>query len=410
MSAERREGGEQDEIAGVRPSWVYEPRTLDDAAAILREQSAAGAAVAFRGGGTALGLGRPPRRLDAVLNTRGLSNIVEYVPADLVVTAEAGLTLSELQWTVARRGQRLALDAPEPERATLGGLLARADFGPRRARYGALRDLVLGVTLVRADGAVTRSGGKVVKNVAGFDLPKVVCGSLGTLGLIGRVTLRLHPLAEAEATLYLPKIGGPELLDLLRAIRHAQLEPCAAVALWSEGNACELAVTFEGFGPAVDDQCERLLRLGRQAQLAFERLDGAGAAALRARHDAVRRAPALRLRVATVPSRGAALRALLAPLFDVLVEPTLVLYPTLGLAFAAGTPNDAAALIPALEAARAALVHGGGSLVIEAAPPDLLADVDPWGPVRGGLEIMRALKQRFDPAGRLNPGRFVGGM
>jgi glycolate oxidase FAD binding subunit len=410
MSVERRAGDAQDEIAGVRPSWVYEPSTLADAAATLRELCAAGSSVAFRGGGTALGLGRAPRKLDAVLATRGLSNIVEYVPADLVVSVEAGLTLSELQWAVGRHGQRLALDAPEPERATIGGLVARGDFGPRRARYGALRDLVLGVTLLRADGAVTKSGGKVVKNVAGFDLPKVLCGSLGTLGLIGGVTLRLHPLAESETTLLLPRIGGAEALDLLRAIRHAQLEPSAATALWSGSGDCALALLFEGFGPAVHDQCERVLLLGRQAGLTFERLDSESASALWARHDAVRRATGLRVRVATVPSRGAALRALLSPLFDALVEPTLALYPTLGLAFAAGVPNDSAALIAGLEAARAALVKDGGSLVIEAAPAGLLADIDPWGPLPGGFEIMRGLKQRFDPDARLNPGRFVGGL
>jgi glycolate dehydrogenase FAD-binding subunit len=410
MAVERRAGELDDDVAGLRPSWVYEPSTLEAAVEVMRECDAAGAALAFRGGGTQLGLGRPPRRLDALLRTSGLSRIIEYEPADLVVSAEAGLTLAELQRTVGEHGQRLAVDPPSPERVTLGGLVARADFGPRRARYGAVRDSLLGVSLVRSDGAVARSGGKVVKNVAGFDLPKVVCGSLGTLGLIARVTFRLHPVPESTSTLRLNAVSGGEVLDLLRALRHAQLEPSAAVVLWSGGGPMQLALTFEGFGPAVRHQAERLSTLARQAGLDFERLDPAATLALGQRHDAVRACPHLRVRVATLPSRVAELRALLAPLFDVLVEPSLAFYPTLGLGFAGGKPTEAAATTSALEAVRAALVRDGGSLVIEAAPAALLADVDPWGPLPGGFAIMRELKQRFDPAGRLNPGRFVGGL
>jgi glycolate oxidase FAD binding subunit len=266
------------------------------------------------------------------------------------------------------------------------------------------------VSLLRGDGDMARSGGKVVKNVAGFDLPKVICGSLGSLGLIGRVTLRLHPLPEATSTLLVRAVSGPQVLELMRALRQAQLEPCAGVVLWrSRDTLPELALSFEGFGRAVQHQAERLQRLAREQDLVCDELGAPQALALWARHDVVRRCPSLRVRIATLPSRIATLQATLEPLFEVLADAALAFYPALGLGFAAGVPIEAEPTIAALESVRATLLLDGGSLVIETAPP-ALAEVNPWGPLPAGFEIMRQLKQRFDPDRRLNPGRFVGGL
>src|SRR5204862_2234914 len=160
-----------------------------------------------------------------------LAHVLEYAPSDMVLVAEAGVTLAALQATTRANGQMLALDAPAPERATIGGLVATAGFGPRRARYGGIRDLIIGVTLVRADGEVARGGGKVVKNVAGFDLPKVACGSLGTLGLIATATFRLHPLPEAVRSVRVAGVRAEQVIAVLAAARTAQLEPTCAVAL-----------------------------------------------------------------------------------------------------------------------------------------------------------------------------------
>src|SRR5207302_2779779 len=143
--------------------------------------------------GTQLELGNPPDKIDAEVRTDRMRRIVDYSPSDMVLTAEAGVTLAEINAAAREHRQMLALDPPQPDRATIGGLVATGAFGPRRARYGAVRDLIIGVSLVRADGKIARGGGKVVKNVAGFDLPKVVCGSLGTLGLVGAAIFRLHP-------------------------------------------------------------------------------------------------------------------------------------------------------------------------------------------------------------------------
>ena len=239
----------------------------------MRALAAEKAAVAFVGGGTDLELGAPPARLDAVVRTRRLARVIEHAPSDQIVAVEAGLPLAALQRHLAPHGQRLALDPPLPERATIGGIVAANAFGPRRTRFGAVRDLVIGITVVRADGVVARGGGKVVKNVAGFDLPRLFCGSLGTLGLVAEVVFRLHPLPEASATVVLAGLSAPTALEVARSALDARLEPVAVVAL-AEGEGFRLALRFEGFAPGVADQLDRLVAL--PAARGAERLGGRG--------------------------------------------------------------------------------------------------------------------------------------
>jgi glycolate oxidase FAD binding subunit len=392
-----------DAILGVRPRAAYAPASLADCAEVMALAARERLRLGFIGGGTALDLGAAPAGLDAVVRTERLARILEYAPADMVVVAEAGVTLAALQAEVGAHGQRLALDAPEPTRATLGGLIATGAFGPLRARYGAVRDLIIGVTLVRADGEVARGGGKVVKNVAGFDLPKVACGSLGTLGLVAAAAFRLHPLPEATATVVVPGLAAAAVVALLAAARAAQLEPASVVALGA-ADRFDLGVRFEGFGRGVEHQVARLCELAGAAGATPAQLDADTAAAWWRRHDAVRTAGPLRIRVAALPTQLPAVAARLAGLGE------LAWYATLGLGFAGGAVGDVAAVTASVTSARAALVAEGGSLVVEAAPPALRAAIDPWGPVPGSFAIMERLKQRFDPDGRLNPGRFVGGL
>ncbi|HEX2686412.1 MAG TPA: FAD-binding oxidoreductase, partial [Kofleriaceae bacterium] len=335
-----------------------------------------------------------------------------YAPADMVVVVEAGVTLAALQEAVGAHGQRLALDPPWPERATIGGLVATGAFGPLRARYGSVRDLIIGVTLVRADGEIAHGGGKVVKNVAGFDLPKLACGSLGTLGLIARAAFRLHPRPEATASVLVAGLRAEAVVALLAATRNAQLEPARVVALTASpssppsppsGDRFDLVLGFEGFGRGVEQQVARTLELAGAGSPA-QRLDDDAAMALWRRHDAVRAASPLRVRITGQPTRFPAIAPLLSGLGD------LAWYPTLGVGFAGGAVPGIPAAITAVTSARAAIVAGGGSLVIEVAPDELRAAVDPWGPPPPSFPIMRRLKQRFDPHARLNPGRFVGGL
>src|SRR5258707_2938322 len=183
-----------DVVAGVQPKLVVDRGTEGELAEILRLSSEAGLAVIPRGGGTKLGWGNPPARADLILSTARLTEIIEHAWADLTVSVEAGCTIQRLQETLAQHGQRLALDPLWPEKATVGGVLSTNDSGALRLRFGALRDLIIGATIALADGTLASSGGKVVKNVAGYDLPKLVTGALGTLGVIVRAVFRLLPL------------------------------------------------------------------------------------------------------------------------------------------------------------------------------------------------------------------------
>ncbi len=397
---------DSDTIAGVRPRLAFAPSTIAEGAEVMAQAARDQLRLGFVGGGTALELGAPPDGLDAVVRTERLARIVEYAAADMVIVVEAGVTLAALQAEVARHGQRLAIDAPWPGRATVGGLIATGGFGPLRMRYGTIRDLIIGVTLVRADGEVAHGGGKVVKNVAGFDLPKVACGSLGTLGLVAAAAFRLHPLPEVTQTVIVPDVTAAQVVAVIAAARAAQLEPASAVALRT-GDRFELGVRFEGFGRGVEHQVARFVEIVAGTPGAATHVDLARGDVFWARHDAIRAAAPLRIRVAALPTQLPEVAELLAGL------PDLAWYGSLGLGFAGGAvpfSGDVEAAVRALSAARAALSAGGGSLVVEAAPAALRAQIDPWGPPPAAFAIMQRLKQRFDPDRRMNPGRFVGGL
>ncbi|HSN93150.1 MAG TPA: FAD-binding oxidoreductase, partial [Anaeromyxobacteraceae bacterium] len=356
-----------------------------------------------------LDLGAPPARLDAVLHTRRMARVKEHAPSDQIVAVEAGMTLGALQRALAPHGQRLALDPPFPERATVGGIVAANAFGPRRTRYGTVRDLVIGATLVRADGVVARGGGKVVKNVAGFDLPRLLCGSLGTLGLVAEVVFRLHPLPEASATVEVGGLSAGETRALTRAALDLRLEPVAVAAL-ADGSRFSLAVRFEGFAPGVADQAERLLSLAAKEGRRGARLEGPDEAALWARHDAIRMDGDVRARAAFPPASLEAAAGALGGLAASLGGGALIVHPALGVAFVSGHLEAPEPVARAVGEARAALRAGNGSVVLGAAPAALRERVDVWGPAPQAVEVMRRLKRELDPGGRLAPGRFVGGI
>jgi glycolate oxidase FAD binding subunit len=402
MQVEVREG---DAILGLRPRLAFAPASVEECAATMQYAARKQLQIGFIGGATALDLGPPPNGLDAVVRTERLTRIVEHVPSDMVVVVEAGVTLAALQAALAAHGQQLALDPPWPERATIGGLVATGAFGPRRARYGAIRDLIIGVTLVLADGTVAHGGGKVVKNVAGFDLPKIACGSLGTLAMIATASFRLHPLPQKSATVLIPAIQVGDVFPLVRAARDRQLEPTSFVVLTSaEPGRHDLGVRFEGFGGGVEQQVSRMIKLGQQAGLSAEPLSDDAAAAFWRRHDAVRTAAPLRIRVSD--ARGAfELIARIAGMGDT------AWYATLGICFAGGVVGDVAATAAAVTDAREYAESRGGSLVVEAAPAELRARLEPWGRLSPpAFKLMQQLKLRFDHEWRLNSGRFVGGL
>ncbi|MEY2933669.1 MAG: hypothetical protein RL033_4418 [Pseudomonadota bacterium] len=405
-------------ILGVPALEAYEPESVPDCAEWFARAAERKLRLGIIGGGTALGVGNPPGALDAVVFTRRLDRVVEYAPEDQVIVVESGLTLARLQALARQNGQWLGVDAPLASNATLGGLVAVGAFGPRRARYGAIRDLLLGVSLVRADGALARGGGKVVKNVAGFDLPRVVTGSLGSLGLIAEVTLRLHPLPEASATLRIPGLDGPAVVQAMLALRKAQLEPSSLVALYDARGRFELGVRLEGFQQGVERDARRIAELSLApgatelslAPGATERLEPEAAASFWQRADSPRTSCSLRVRIQALPTQLPEVLTWLTPLLSTLEGARFVWYATLGIGFVAGDPDAPAAVLSALVSARAAAVAAGGALLVDAAPSTLRAEFDAWGPLPSAFPIMRELKQRFDPERRLNPGRFIGGL
>jgi len=392
-----------DAVDGVVPTAVVAPGTVDDVVELFREAASSGLCVVPRGGGTKLGWGNPPRSLDLLLDVRRLDRVLEYNPGDLVVRAQAGLPLAALQEQLAGQGQVLALDPPEPG-ATLGGVVAANASGPRRLRYGTVRDLIIGVTVVLADGTLAHAGGKVVKNVAGYDMGKLFTGSLGTLGVLVEVIFRLHPLAPVTRSVELPYDGADAAGELVQSILHSALVPSALELVRPRDGDGHLMVLFEGVEPAVAAQVEstRRLHAGATARDGVppgfaERPFGAGGIGLK------------------ISAEPAALPAVLDALDTVEHEHGLAA----GISAHAGTgvlwagwprPAEPATVAAAVEQMRAAMARYDGSVVVVAAPPEVKAHVDVWGPVGDALPLMRRVKERFDPEGRLSPGRFVGGI
>ena len=384
-------------VQGVAAAEELEPTSIEEARETVERLGRDRRAMMFVGGGTKLSLGAPPVPPFAVVRTTGLARVVEYAPSDQVVTVEAGITLGALQERLAQDRQRLSLDAPWPARATLGGIIAANSFGPLRARAGGVRDLILGISLVRADGVLARGGGRVVKNVAGFDLPKLACGSLGTLALIAAATLRVHPLPETTEVRVVRGLDAAGVVALASALRTAQLEPSALLARapyrGEPGMRWEVALRFEGFGPAVTQQ---LARLGDSCAHTAD-----DEPSLFSRHQSAREGARLRLKVAALPNALPAVERALAPLAE---GAELAWYPTLGIGFLSGALETTEAA--ALEAARRELRALGGTLTIEEAPANSVAS---WSHP-AALALHQAVKSRFDPEGLLAPGRFVGGI
>lgn len=399
-----RPGGDGDFVAGVPAQLVVEPGSEAELAGVLRYANENDLRVAPRGGGTKLAWGNPPARVDLIVSTARLERIVEHAWADMTVTAEAGCTMRELQERLAQHGQRLALDALWPERATVGGALSTNDSGAFRLRFGGLRDLVIGVTLALPDGTLACSGGKVVKNVAGYDLPKLATGALGTLGVITRATFRLHPAPRNARTLTISTHGLAEMQHCLAAIQDSQLAPSAVQARLSEHAPPEMDVLFEGTAPGIDAQEAHLHDLAEPMLLA-EADAGVWAARERlwssARTEVIAKVSMLPAEIATVFDTVRRVTSEHGTNWAAIVQAT-----GLGLLRLAGAPE---ALQVSLEDLRDVLERELGSLVILSRPADL-PPLDAWGYAGDVEPLMRAIKRQLDPSGTLNPGRFLGGI
>jgi glycolate oxidase FAD binding subunit len=413
-------------LDGRTPEAVAVPGSKEEVAAVLLAAAEAGISVVPWGGGTRMGIGAPPARLGVVLVLKRLNRLLEHEPGDLTATVEAGITLDALQSELGKRGQWLSLDPAQADKATLGGVLSSNDAGPRRHLYGSCRDLLIGLTVITASGATVKGGGKVVKNVAGYDLPKLFIGAFGTLGVIVEATVKLRPRPDADR-LVIVRFGHlKEAGAAARAVMSSDLLPSAldlvdAEACKSLGQPGEAALLIgvDGIPEQVEWQCAEVERLLRPQGLVDARvLDGeARDATWRARGGlghgafpetaAVMRWSVLPAQVADVMEQGAGvaqragLGAALAAHAGVgVVEAVL----------AGGGRADAAAIGGVLSEWRA-LVHAtGGQALVESAPLAVKEEVAVWDDPGPSLRIMRRIKSQLDPNGLLNPGRFVGGI
>ena len=395
-----------DAVAGVAPRYVAAPATEEQASALLTAAAGLGLAVLPRGGGTRLAWGAAPSRCDLVVDTGQLNAVLEHSAGDQVVRAQAGVPVAALARVLAEAGQRLAVD-PADSGGTVGGLLATGVAGPLRLRYGTPRDLLIGVTMIRADGAVARAGGKVVKNVAGYDTGKLLAGSYGTLGLITDATFRVHP-APAAASYVSAEFASPAAAAaaLLGAARST-LVPSAAELDWpGQGAPVSIAVLFEGDPEGVAQRAERLREL-----VAGERLETSDAPPPWWGRGAATAPDGTVLRIAFWASR---LADVLGMIRDAAVpaglDPAVSGSGAAGVLHAAVPPEappDAVAQF--VTGLRAALPAGRSSAVVLHAPAGVAAAVDLWGPVPSA-GLMQSVKDQFDPEHRMAPGRFAGGI
>jgi len=415
-----------DAVAGIVPAYVASPASTQEAAGLLRAAAAAGLAVVPRGAGTGFGWGSPPSRCDLVVDLRAMNQVIEHASGDLVARVQAGATIGQLAAALGPAGQELALDVPAE--ATVGGIVATGTTGPRRLRYGSPRDLLIGLTVVRADGVIARSGGKVVKNVAGYDIGKLFAGSHGTLGLITEATFRLHPRPTAVAWVA-AEFGVAEradagtapagLVSASEAVASAAgsaLVPSAVELDWPGGSPqsprpLRVGVLLEGTAFGVAE------RAGRMSDL----LTAAGGGPVSVSGTAPVRWGALPpdatvLRVSFwVSALDSVLGALVAAGESAGVRPAVTGPAGAGALYACldpDTPMPAAARFATALREQVAGLSGvagpRGSVAVLAGPPPVLAAAGAYRDVPGAA-LMRAVRDQFDPDHRMFPGRFGGG-
>ena len=401
-----RLGTPADAIEGVVPRVIVEPASGEAVGSVLEWASREKLCVLVRGAGTKMGWGAAPRQIDILMSTARLNAVVAHRHGDLTATIQCGATLGEVNRVLAQHRQWIPLDPPSADRATIGGLVATNDSGPRRHRYGAPRDLIIGVEFARADGRLAKGGGIVVKNVAGYDLPRLLTGSFGSLGVIITATFKLYPLTAASRTLVVEPSSPSDLGALAVKLSASHLTP---TALEFATHPLRLIIRFESIEASVAQQSETASKL--MAENGYEARTLSESAEEQFWQNHARLAD---------DDRGALLKVSVLP--TDLAETLTVIERLAGKRgyIAAGRAGAGVFLLRiteevqlqkrVIDGLRDALQIGRGSAVIVKCSPELRAHVDVWGPIGDGLALMKAVKQQFDPAGILAPGRGPGGL
>jgi glycolate oxidase FAD binding subunit len=400
---------------------TVEPATQDELVAAIRDAYESGTPVYPIGGGTSLGYGTPAKDKGRGVRLAALNRVVDYPFRDMTITVEAGITMSALAAELAGHGQRLPVDAAQAEQATLGGMIATNFSGPRRFGYGTLRDYVIGISAVDGRGTPFKAGGRVVKNVAGYDLCKLLTGSLGTLTVIAQATLKVRPVAEATAFAGCTVRGWDEAEKLLSLLVSSRTTPAAiefvrgphwqTEALLAAPSATigRIVVGFEGSQSEVDWQIEQLSREWREQGVATDvaRQQAAHAIWRQLVEFAAAEAP-LSVKVNVRPS---AVTGLLKLLSEIDPHASLQSHAGSGIvvaAFSEFSPNDTSRIL--IQRLQPAAVAADGNVVVWSCQADELTRRAIWGAAPNDAALMRAVKEQFDPKGLLNRGRFLYGV
>ena len=413
---------------------VVVPEERGQVADVMRWAAENEVTVFPRGGGTKMGLGNPPESVGLVLDLSRLNRVVDYQPGDMTVTVEAGIALADLQRELAAARQFVPIESPFYHRATVGGTLATGSVGAMAHAYGPPRDWLIGIGVVGADGSATKAGGRVVKNVTGYDLDKLYTGSMGTLGIIVEASFKVSPLQPEECLLAAPFPSVEDATAAGRAVLSSPAGPMSYLAV-TQGLARHLLSSQQGVA-LTQELGERMGGLGlcffsgRDAAVR-RRVEETSAILLDAGANGVSRAPREAAQAARrwatdlgwsddfVPTLGLKLsapRRIIPPLADACLRIGLLETPSEVLAdpgfgtvrvFFWGESDDEG-IIEAVEETRRVAQRLGATVVVEACHPSVKVKLDVWGAEPGSMEIMRRIKEQFDPKHLLNRGRFLG--
>lgn len=402
---------------------TIQPTEQAELVAAVRAAHAARTPLYPLGGGTALGFGMPAKVPGLGISLSGLTQVVDYPARDMTITVEAGITLAALAQTLTQERQRLPIDAPQADQATLGGLVATNFSGPRRYGCGTMRDYVIGISAVDGRGTPFKAGGRVVKNVAGYDLCKLLVGSVGTLGIITQVTLKLKPMPEASAVVCCDVASWDRAEDLLARLVQSQTTPSAIELVsgpdwhaepWSSASAksvARLLVGLEGTEPEVTWMVGQLLKEWQSAGVGATRTltgDEATSTWDRLRDFAVEGSAALLLKFNVRPS---AVTRIMEILSDAVPDCSLLAHAGNGIVLARLPQFSADTTRLLITRLRPAAVNAGGNVIVWSCESsgDLTRQAV-WGPERDETRLMGSVKRQFDPLHLLNPGRFIFGV
>lgn len=385
-------------IAGIEPRTVVAPHDQTELAALVCELYAADKTFAFVGGGTELELGNAPAPLDTAISTIGLNRVIEYSPEDQTISVEAGMTVAAIGNVLAQNKQFIALDVADPERTTIGGAISTDAYGRRRLRLGSIKDNIVGIGIVRADGTPAHGGGKVVKNVAGFDIPKLMVGALGTLGAVVSATFRVHPIDQSTAAVALRDVTTADVMLVCAQVIGEALVPSSIVA-YGAGERFDCVVSFDGFHRGVQEQVKSMRAIAGRLGFSADELSPLERTSFGVLEQKARTDGQWRVRIGAAPSDLARFLSI-----EQIAGAGRIVYPALGTALISADVLDAATI----ERWRRTL--DGGTVVVTAMPQAMRATVDAWGEPPKSMPFMRRLKANFDPKNLCNPGRFIGGL